>query len=523
MRNLTKVSFLFVSWLMLSGAGCATNSTKQSSSLFLGGNPTNLSNKELCHHSLNEWSEKAVWETSSMYKEYVVEAKRRGLTEQRCADLTEGFAKIQTTTNKETILTRKCAENVHYSNWTDCIGTASINSTKITGNWLNGELHGEGTSESENGAKYVGSFKKFERHGSGVFIFSDGKKYVGEWKNNRANGKGTLISLNGDKSVGDWRGGHLLGDGYVLDKNGTKFSGKFILGKLWGKGTKLTPDGRLQNGFFAGGKFTSNSKSKLTIKPPKKPVERFARKAPEIPVPEQKPKKSNPIHSSSGSGFIVSELGLIVTNAHVVKKCRRITVGKLTIRDIPTVLISSDKKNDLALLKLVSTDKSAKAKSLIQSTGISVLPTDRTGFLRSNDARLGEKVVVAGYPYGRIVSSSIKITEGIVSATRGFADNTGQFQLDAAVQPGNSGGPIYDSRGNIVGVVVARINKLKMAKVMGSIPELSNFGIKASAVVTFLKSNGVPAKFHAKTKAISTEQIAEIAQKQTILVTCLIQ
>ena len=66
--------------------------------------------------------------------------------------------------------------------------------------------------------------------------------------------------------------------------------------------------------------------------------------------------------------------------------------------------------------------------------------------------------------YGDIFSDTIKVTKGIVSANRGLGDDTGQFQIDAAVQPGSSGGPIYDENGNIVGVVVSQLNKLKFAK-----------------------------------------------------------
>jgi len=97
---------------------------------------------------------------------------------------------------------------------------------------------------------------------------------------------------------------------------------------------------------------------------------------------------------------------------------------------------------------------SAESKSLIQKLGIVVVPLALKGLLRSEDVRLGEKVLVAGYPFGEFFSNTIKVTSGIVSATRGAGDDSGQFQLDAAVQPGNSGGPIYDSGGNIVGVVI---------------------------------------------------------------------
>ena len=75
--------------------------------------------------------------------------------------------------------------------------------------------------------------------------------------------------------------------------------------------------------------------------------------------------------------------------------------------------------------------------------------------MRSDDIKLGEDVLVAGYPYGEIFSDTVKVTKGIVSATRGMGNDTGQFQIDAAVQPGNSSGPIYDENGNIVGGVVS--------------------------------------------------------------------
>ena len=137
--------------------------------------------------------------------------------------------------------------------------------------------------------------------------------------------------------------------------------------------------------------------------------------------------------------------------------------------------------------------------------------------LRSEDVELGEDVLVAGYPYGDIFSNTIKVTGGMVSANRGFGDDTGQFQMDAAVQPGNSGGPIYDENGNIVGVVIAQLNKLKVAKAIGSLPELVNFGIKASTVKQFLNSSGLPSSWSRRSKRMSTKEIAE---NQTVMVVC---
>jgi S1-C subfamily serine protease len=93
--------------------------------------------------------------------------------------------------------------------------------------------------------------------------------------------------------------------------------------------------------------------------------------------------------------------------------------------------------------------------------------------------------------------------------------------LDAAIQPGNSGGPIYDSGGNIVGVARTQLNKLKVAEVIGSIPENVNFGIKASTVRQFLISSGLPPKKIEQKEEKSTEQLAEIAKNQALMVMCL--
>ena len=226
--------------------------------------------------------------------------------------------------------------------------------------------------------------------------------------------------------------------------------------------------------------------------------------------------------SRTGSGFFVSKMGHVITNAHVVQNCNRVTIGDNTNKQVPAELINTNRSNDLALLKISTLEMaSAESKSLIQKLGITVVPLASKGLLRSEDVRLGEKVLVAGYPFGELFSNTIKVTTGVVSATRGAGDDSGQFQLDAAVQPGNSGGPIYDSGGNIVGVVISQLDKLKMAKAIGSLPENVNFGIKASTVRQFLISSGLPSKKSERTEEKSTEQLAEIAKNQALMVMCL--
>ncbi len=215
--------------------------------------------------------------------------------------------------------------------------------------------------------------------------------------------------------------------------------------------------------------------------------------------------------------FFPLKLTYLEINAHVVKGCNKLTVGDNANKQVPAEVINTDRSNDLALLKLSTLEMaSADSKSLIQKLSIAVIPLESKGLLRFEDVRLGEKVLVAGYPFGDAFSNTIKVTAGIVSATRGAGDDSGQFQLDAAVQPGNSGGPVYDSSGNIVGVVISQLNK----KTFGNLVENVNFGIKASTVRQFLESSGLSSKKSEQTSEKSTEQLAEIAQNQALMVMC---
>ncbi len=143
-----------------------------------------------------------------------------------------------------------------------------------------------------------------------------------------------------------------------------------------------------------------------------------------------------PIGIASGSGFFVSTDGHIITNAHVVKECKNIhifpdkTVAKL---------IAKDEVNDLALLKIESS------------------PTAIVKF-RADDIQLGEKVIVAGFPYRGELSSGINITTGTISSLAGIKNDPRVIQISAPVQPGNSGGPLLDDNGDVIGVIVSKLN-----------------------------------------------------------------
>ena len=196
-----------------------------------------------------------------------------------------------------------------------------------------------------------------------------------------------------------------------------------------------------------------------------------------------------------------------------INQCKKITVGDSMITQIPTDLIASDKRNDLAILQTVSMEMaSADTKSFVQRLAIQIVPIISGGLMRSEDVSGGEEILVAGYPLGNMVSDTIKVTKGIVSATRGMDNNFSLFEIDAVIRKGNSGGPIYDKRGNIVGVAVSRLNVNRTDTI--------NFGVKGSTVKQFLSAHDIPTKWSNRDEVIGSEQLYKIASKQTVMVVC---
>jgi len=148
---------------------------------------------------------------------------------------------------------------------------------------------------------------------------------------------------------------------------------------------------------------------------------------------------------SSGTGFFVSSNGYIITNNHVVEGARNIKVTKVngdSYKKYNAKVEVSDKQNDLAIIKI--TDPSFSSIGSLPYT------------FKFMAANVGEDCFVLGYPLVSTMGTDIKLTNGVISSRTGFNGSVSEYQMSAPVQPGNSGGPLFDKNGNIIGVVCAK-------------------------------------------------------------------
>jgi S1-C subfamily serine protease len=201
--------------------------------------------------------------------------------------------------------------------------------------------------------------------------------------------------------------------------------------------------------------------------------------------------------AGSGTGWYVAPDGYLVTNAHVVEQCKVISLKS----GAELELVDIELDEDLALLK---------GPSSVAHLSI------RDG----RNVRLAEDVLVAGYPLGGILSSGINVTIGTVSALAGLGDDERRFQFTAPVQPGNSGGPVLDMSGHVIGVVVAKLNAMSVQEQIGDIPQNVNFGIGLKSLTAFLKANDVAYEPDVVAKPMDKVDLAEIARDSTVLIQC---
>lgn len=171
---------------------------------------------------------------------------------------------------------------------------------------------------------------------------------------------------------------------------------------------------------------------------------------------------------SSATGFCISRDGYVVTARHFTRGRKSF---KVVTRDgkQDAELVREDPSNDLAVLKVQGS--------------LPALPIRRNG-----ETKVGEKVATVGFPNPEVQGYEPKFNDGIVSSRSGIQDDRNTFQISVALQPGNSGGPLVDMQGNVVGVVVAKLDAMKTFTATGNLPENVNYAVKSELLMRFLES-----------------------------------
>jgi uncharacterized protein len=178
---------------------------------------------------------------------------------------------------------------------------------------------------------------------------------------------------------------------------------------------------------------------------------------------------------ATGTAFAVTNDGCLVTNFHVVAAGSRVKVSTPSGVRLAKV-VKTDQAHDLALLKI---DSNVRGLPVVDSSSV----------------RLGQTVFAIVFPNVEVQGLKPKLTKGEISSLAGIQDDERYFQISVPLQPGNSGGPLLDTHGNVVGVTSAGLNAAKALNITGSLPQNVNYAVKSSFLMPFLKSTPeLPAK-----------------------------
>ena len=205
----------------------------------------------------------------------------------------------------------------------------------------------------------------------------------------------------------------------------------------------------------------------------------------------------------TGSAVVIGNRGEILTNSHVVEDCMNISVQISSEKTQTAILVARDQENDLALLR------------------INPSPASIAAFREGAPLRAGDPIVALGYPLSGLLATTANLSVGIVSALAGLGDDVRYIQISAPVQPGNSGGPLLDTSGHLVGIVTAKLDAVRVARFTGDIPQNVNFAIKAEVARAFLDSQGIVYRTVRSGQQLSTPDVGDVGRPFTAFVECL--
>ena len=216
-----------------------------------------------------------------------------------------------------------------------------------------------------------------------------------------------------------------------------------------------------------------------------------------VQAPDPKRSALDAKWDSSGTGFFITEDGYLATCNHVVKGGKifsvRNSAGTFTAR-----VVATDETNDVAILKVTG-----RFTPLVVNTNI---------------LALGQPAFTIGFPNIDVQGLAPKYTDGKVSSLSGIRDDANEFQISVPVQPGNSGGPLTDAGGNVIGIIVARLNDYAALKRMKAIPQNVNYAVKTAPLVTLIRQAGIQAKVQFTSVAEQKDSAVKRVEQAAVLI-----
>ena len=358
------------------------------------------------------------------------------------------------------------------------------NGDKFEGEFVNGQPEGKGSYNFIEGDKYVGQFKDGFFHGEGILYYAEGDSWEGEWYEGEMLCKEMPCSFSEDDvrrfldfkdNIDPCEGIYRYQNSdpkiesqyqFLIIKENYKYLGYIMsancIGCQWWKigDVKFEMTEGSIDGFFdvrwkfpkkqkvrdnqiifyseLNGALITNKANLSLIKLYPKFDNNFSRK-----------RLKTGEWSGNGSGIIISKSGYIITNHHVIDNADEIEVEFILDNEVQKFnaeIVQVDKTNDLAVIKIVD----------MNFDGVDNLPYN----FKTRSSDVGTKVYAYGYPMAlSIMGKEIKVTDGIISSKTGFDGNITTYQITAPIQGGNSGGPLFDDKGNLIGINSSGISK----------------------------------------------------------------
>ena len=205
----------------------------------------------------------------------------------------------------------------------------------------------------------------------------------------------------------------------------------------------------------------------------------------------------------TGTGFFISKNGFLATNYHVIADASSVIVKDYRGQSYAATIVHSDRANDLALLKV---DGDFIALSIA----------------RSSSVRRGDSVFTLGFPNTNLQGHAVKLTDGTISSISGIKDEPNSFQISVPIQPGNSGGPLIDRNGLVVGVIVSKLSAVAAINSGSTIPEAVNYAVKSNYLLELIGSDlNIESQLKQPDKKIKEQALSDtvaLAEKSVVFI-----